>query len=480
MLLGVVLLSLHTIVVAATVATPCKAAGKKCGRSDPISPTCCGLGQCRTPFDCGGPPPPPHPFTCFEPPPPPPPRGCKAVGDACGGAGLGDCSPDTACHSISCQDGRCYQPPPPVRPAARCTLDPTLPPNITAHTSEALCAGFLDATLPPYSARGDGATDDSAALQAALDDAYINRMAVLLPAGRTFVLARQLRAVQRFGFPPDRERGYQLVGGRGPTPPVLRILDSASVASFPPIYGSSSEAGHVARPILLYALNRTGRANDAASHYSALLRNVDIDLGDNPALSGVAMCVHVELDHRHHPPSVCHEGVGRQRLLATDTSRPPRCMLHVRMCGGGSSCFASLPRGLMGVPCPTACPDPTAQVGRAAVRHRGRADHGHALHSWHRRPARLWRVQRQRPSDRRAVRDMGTGLPTQSQHHRPGCSEPERGRDLGPCDRLARVDISACLAALPYAFRARASTYCRLSARPPPEHALSRAPFLLM
>ena len=37
-------------------------------------------------------------------------------------------------------------------------------------------------------------------MQAALDDAYIDRMAVLLPAGRTFVLARQLRAVQRFGF----------------------------------------------------------------------------------------------------------------------------------------------------------------------------------------------------------------------------------------------------------------------------------------
>ena len=177
-----------------------------------------------------------------------------------------------------------------------CTLDPALPPSLAAHAAtQPLCAGFLNASAPPYSAAGDGVTDDSAALQSALDDAYANRMAVLLPAGRTYLLARQLRAVQRTGLPPNREHGYQLIGTRGPTPPVLRVPDHADPTAFPSIGLSSLEAGYIARPAVLFerhgpaALNRSGMANDAPSHYSAMLRNVAIDLGDNPTLSGVSM-----------------------------------------------------------------------------------------------------------------------------------------------------------------------------------------------
>ena len=168
-----------------------------------------------------------------------------------------------------------------------CTLDPALPQRLAAHASAPLCAGFLDPTQPPYSARADGTTDDSAALQAALDDAYLYHMAVLLPAGRSFAVARQLRAVQRAGLPCNRERGYQLVGERGAAPPVLRVLDGADPAAFPTIY--TSKSGYVAKPVVQFALNRSGVSNDAPSHYSAMLRNVDIDLGDNPQLSGVSM-----------------------------------------------------------------------------------------------------------------------------------------------------------------------------------------------
>ena len=171
----------------------------------------------------------------------------------------------------------------PAAAAARCALDPTLPASLAAHAAtQPLCAGFLNASAPPYSAAGDGVTDDSSALQAALDDAYANRMAVLLPAGRTFLLARQLRAVQRTGLPADRQHGYQLIGTRGPMPPVLRVPDHTDPAAFPSIPGGG-------RPAVLFALNRSGIANDSPSHYSAMLRNVDIDLGDNPTLSGVSM-----------------------------------------------------------------------------------------------------------------------------------------------------------------------------------------------
>lgn len=137
--------------------------------------------------------------------------------------------------------------------ASACTIDPALPANISQHASvQPLCTGYLDPTQLPYSAKGDGVTDDSAALQTVLDDAYINRMAVLLPAGRVYILGRQLRAVQRFDYAPDREHGYQLVGARGAAPPVLRVMDGASLANFPPTYASSSSVNRVARPALLY------------------------------------------------------------------------------------------------------------------------------------------------------------------------------------------------------------------------------------
>ena len=51
-----------------------------------------------------------------------------------------------------------------VAPAG-CVLDPALPANLTQHAAvQPLCAGFLDPTLPPYSAAGDGVHDDSAAV----------------------------------------------------------------------------------------------------------------------------------------------------------------------------------------------------------------------------------------------------------------------------------------------------------------------------
>jgi len=203
---------------------------------------------------------------------------------------------------------------------------------------------------------GDGIADDTAALQAALDDGYLARMAVLLPAGRTFLVSRQLRAIEAHGMPPSsREYGYQLVGGRstGTTPALIRVADRTDPIGFPSLFNTSIRGGtvHEARPVLRFALLITpGGSNDSPSlckeprsacwdhkgstplaeaiyltppghacntgvltllapyqstpypdpRYilrslrgggtdSAMLRNVDFDLGDNPSLSGVAM-----------------------------------------------------------------------------------------------------------------------------------------------------------------------------------------------
>lgn len=75
--------------------------------------------------------------------------------------------------------------------------DPSAPARLLAYRDvQPLLAGFVDPTLAPYGAKGDGATDDAAALQAAVDDAYVARMTVVLPAGKVFMLSTQLRFIQ--------------------------------------------------------------------------------------------------------------------------------------------------------------------------------------------------------------------------------------------------------------------------------------------
>ena len=172
-----------------------------------------------------------------------------------------------------------------------CDLDPSLPANITAHAAEQpLCAGFLNASAPPYSARGDGIHDDTIAIQAALDDGYRNRMAVILPAGKTFLISKQLRAVEN-GMPiAHREYGYQLIGARGAAPPTIRVIDHATLSDFPAFYNTTVDGKlYEVRAAIFYALFDTPGHNDSPSTYSMMLRNVDIDLGNNPQLSGVYM-----------------------------------------------------------------------------------------------------------------------------------------------------------------------------------------------
>ncbi len=86
---------------------------------------------------------------------------------------------------------------------------------------------FIDVTKAPYKAVGDGVTDDSDAIQKAVDDAYRLNLVAFFPAGKTFLLSRQLKCVTT--KQGSRKFAYQLVGStRGPAP-VLKLKAGSNV-----------------------------------------------------------------------------------------------------------------------------------------------------------------------------------------------------------------------------------------------------------
>lgn len=171
--------------------------------------------------------------------------------------------------------------------AAACVVDPLAPARLRAAAAvQPLCAGYVDVTRPPYNASGDGVADDSAALQAAADDAYAARMTLLLPGGRVFLMSRQLTLLQKFCFPPcgyRRDWGMQVVGGLGggsgvgaAARPVLRLRDNSIVAD-----------GIFVAFVAVQADNAT--LPDESSQYQSRWRGIDIDMGANPSVSALAM-----------------------------------------------------------------------------------------------------------------------------------------------------------------------------------------------
>ncbi|MBK3516100.1 glycosyl hydrolase family 28-related protein [Carboxylicivirga marina] len=136
--------------------------------------------------------------------------------------------------------------------------------------------GIIDVTLSPYSAAGDGNTDDTQALQNAIDDAYDNNFAVYLPAGKIFLVSQQLKLIT---VTESRRYGHQLLGDANGNKPIIRLIDGSGIGG----------ANNYDDALIRFQYDNGQGGTEPAKHYTATFRNIDIDMGNNPAATALTM-----------------------------------------------------------------------------------------------------------------------------------------------------------------------------------------------
>lgn len=135
--------------------------------------------------------------------------------------------------------------------------------------------GFLNVTQPPYNATGDGITDDSWSIQAAINDAYDSNLIVFFPGDKTYLCENDLYCTQAPWGDGGSQRkfSHKLRGSTLGGKPVLKLQDGTSLPE----------------NIFIRFSWKNDDVEDPSRHYCAEFRNIYIDMGNNPNASAIRM-----------------------------------------------------------------------------------------------------------------------------------------------------------------------------------------------
>lgn len=157
-------------------------------------------------------------------------------------------------------------------------------------------SGVINVRLAPYHAKGDGTTDDTAALQKAIDDWQGSGRTIYLPAG-TYMVCKPLR------YTPAKGHGYNNLCGDGPTRTILKLRDDTFTTADKPLPvltlgfngmpdGKGVHADWFNNNVGEFQVD-TGKGNPGAiglqyySNNAGALRNVNLRSGDGQGAIGL-------------------------------------------------------------------------------------------------------------------------------------------------------------------------------------------------